>query len=71
MTPTIRKLSGVGLITIGLLGLLLPLLPGIPLIVAGLIMLEINHPLVHACRDWLEARGIRKKKPPEDQAKTE
>jgi uncharacterized protein YqgC (DUF456 family) len=64
MQPTIRKLCGVGLIAVGLLGLLLPLLPGIPLILAGLIMLEINHPVVHACRDWLEARGIGKRKPP-------
>jgi uncharacterized protein YqgC (DUF456 family) len=64
MTSTVRKVCGIGLIAIGLLGLLLPLLPGIPLILAGLIMLEINHPLVRACRDWLEARGIGKRKPP-------
>jgi uncharacterized protein YqgC (DUF456 family) len=64
MRPKYRKAYGVGLIAIGVLGLLLPLLPGIPLILAGLIMLEINHPLVHACRDWLEARGIGKRKPP-------
>jgi uncharacterized protein YqgC (DUF456 family) len=64
MRPGIRKACGVGLVAIGLLGLLLPFLPGIPLILAGLIMLEINHPLVHACRDWLQARGIGKPKPP-------
>jgi uncharacterized protein YqgC (DUF456 family) len=64
MRPKVRKACGVGLIVLGVPGLVLPILPGIPLILAGLIMLEINHPLVHACRDWLEARGIGKKKPP-------
>ena len=52
------------MIAIGLPGLVLPIIPGIPLILAGLIMLEVNHPLIHASRDWLEARGIGKRKPP-------
>lgn len=64
MTPAVRKICGVGLIAIGLPGLVLPIIPGIPLILAGLIMLEVNHPLIHASRDWLEARGIGKRKPP-------
>ena len=63
MQPRIRKACGVVLIAIGVPGLLLPVLPGIPLILAGLIMLEVDHPIVNRFRNWLEARGIGKQKP--------
>lgn len=67
MRPAVRKACGVGLIALGVPGLVLPILPGIPMILAGLIMLEVNHPLVHASRNWLEARGIGKNKPTDGQ----
>ena len=67
MRPKVRKVCGVGLIAIGVPGLVLPILPGIPLILAGLIMLEVNHPWVHASKAWLEARGLKGRKPAEDQ----
>ena len=63
MRPKVRKACGVGLIALGVPGLVLPILPGVPLILAGLIMLEVDHPWVHAGRDWLAARGIGKSKP--------
>ena len=66
MRPKVRKACGIGLIVIGLPGLVLPILPGIPLIVAGLIMLEVDHPWVHAARNWFATRGAGKRKPAED-----
>lgn len=67
MQPGIRKACGVGLIAIGVPGLVLPILPGIPLILAGLVMLEVNHPVVNRFREWLGARGIGKHKPTDGQ----
>jgi uncharacterized membrane protein YbaN (DUF454 family) len=43
---TIRLAAGVTLIGLGLLGLLLPVLPGIPLLLAGAALLGANHPWV-------------------------
>lgn len=67
MRPKLRKACGVGLIALGVPGLVLPILPGIPMILAGLIMLEVDHPWVHATRDWLAERSTGKRKRAEDQ----
>jgi len=45
----IRQLQLIGgflLIICGLLGLILPIIPGIPLLIAGAALLGANHPLV-------------------------
>ena len=67
MSATIRTACGVVLIVAGLVGMLLPILPGIPLIVAGAAMLGSDHPLVRIGRNWLERRGLwRKERKPNE-----
>ena len=61
MTAKLRNASGMTLIGVGLLGIVLPFIPGIPLVLAGAAMLGGNHPLVRAGREWLQDRGILKK----------
>jgi uncharacterized membrane protein YbaN (DUF454 family) len=46
MGRTIRVIAGVLLIGLGLVGMLVPVLPGIPLLVAGVTLLGSNHPWV-------------------------
>ncbi len=43
---TIRTVTGLILIGLGLLGLLLPVIPGIPLLIAGVSLVGTNHPWV-------------------------
>lgn len=38
------------LMVVGLVGLLLPILPGLPLLVLGIAMLGLDHPLVRPVR---------------------
>ena len=61
MTAKLHNASGMALIGVGLLGIALPVIPGIPLVLAGAAMLGSNHPLVRAGREWLQDRGILKK----------
>lgn len=46
MIRQLRLLGGFVLIICGLLGLILPIIPGIPLLIAGAALLGANHPLV-------------------------
>jgi uncharacterized membrane protein YbaN (DUF454 family) len=43
---TVRLIAGVLLVTLGVIGMLMPVLPGIPLLVAGVALLGSNHPWV-------------------------
>ncbi len=43
---TFRIVAGVALFGLGLLGMVLPVLPGIPLLLAGVALLGTNHPWV-------------------------
>lgn len=43
---TIRTVIGLILIGVGLLGLLVPVMPGIPLLIAGVALVGSNHPLI-------------------------
>ena len=51
--------GGVLLIVVGLVGLVLPVIPGVPLLVAGVAVLGQDHPLVRPTlarlRRWREA----------------
>lgn len=58
MPETRRKTWGIVLIVLGLVAMPIPVLPGIPLIVAGVAMIGPEHPAVRACRTWLKNRGI-------------
>jgi uncharacterized membrane protein YbaN (DUF454 family) len=43
---TIRTVIGLILIGVGLIGLLVPVMPGIPLLIAGVALVGTNHPWV-------------------------
>lgn len=47
---TVRMVTGLILIGLGLMGLLLPILPGIPLLIAGVALVGTNHPWL---RPWV------------------
>ena len=42
----IRVVTGLTLIGLGLLGMLVPVVPGIPLLIAGVALVGTNHPWV-------------------------
>jgi uncharacterized membrane protein YbaN (DUF454 family) len=44
MLALLRTIAGVTLITIGLVGILLPIIPGIPLLLAGVAAMGRDHP---------------------------
>ncbi len=46
MWRTIRTFAGLMLIGVGLIGLLVPVIPGIPLVIAGVALVGTNHPWV-------------------------
>ena len=52
----IRAVGGVLLIVVGLLGLVLPVIPGVPLLLAGVAVLGQDHPLVRPALAWLRRR---------------
>ena len=67
MTHIVRTVIGVGLLILGVIGTLLPIVPGFVFIAAGIGVLGTDHaivprfhPLVHRGRAWLERRGILK-----------
>ena len=47
----LRELTGLGLLIAGLLGLLLPVMPGTPLLIAGVALLG---PSLPAVRPWMK-----------------
>ncbi len=58
MLTVIRRVCGIVLIAAGVLAIPIPVIPGIPLIVAGAAMLGSDHPLIRSGRTWLQDRGI-------------
>jgi hypothetical protein len=66
---SIRTAAGVVLLVVGAAGLVLPLLPGIPLIIAGLALLGTDHPLrvaiTRRLERWRVMRRSRHSPPPE------
>ena len=58
MRTAFRKGFGIVLIAAGVIAIPIPIIPGIPLIVAGAAMLGSDHPLVRSGRSWLRNRGI-------------
>ena len=75
MSHIVRTVIGVGLLILGVIGSLLPVVPGFVFFAAGIAVLGTDHvivrrfqPYVHrvrtALRAWLERRGILKPRNP-------
>jgi len=71
MKHIVRTVIGVGLLVLGAIGSLLPVVPGFVFIAAGIAVLGTDHaivrrfqPLAHRVRAWLERRGILKPRQP-------
>lgn len=62
MRALVRNACGTVLIVAGLIAMPIPILPGIPLVVAGVAVLGNDHPFVRSCRTWLDIRGIWKRR---------
>jgi hypothetical protein len=57
MTHPVRKLLGALLIVAGLILMPVPILPGIPLVLAGVALVGTDHPVIRKWSDWLRKRG--------------
>lgn len=53
MKPAVRNICGVALIGVGIIAMPLPILPGIPIVLAGVALLGREHPLITRCVRWL------------------
>ena len=51
-----RLIAGWICIGVGLLGLILPVIPGIPLLIFGLVLLSTQHQWAHRVLVWVKAR---------------
>jgi uncharacterized protein YqgC (DUF456 family) len=51
-----RTLCGWICLAAGVLGVVLPILPGVPLLFAGLILLSSNYQWARKCLHWLKSR---------------
>jgi uncharacterized membrane protein YbaN (DUF454 family) len=49
----IRTIAGLLLIIVGLVGMLLPVMPGIPFLIAGVAMVGVDHPVLRPFRRLL------------------
>jgi uncharacterized membrane protein YbaN (DUF454 family) len=54
----LRSIGGVLLVVVGLLGLVFPVIPGVPLLMAGVAVLGPQHPVVRPVVGWF--RQIRR-----------
>ena len=57
----LREWAGIALISTGIAGLVVPVIPGLALIAAGTAVLGPDHAVVKRGRGWLERRGILKR----------
>ena len=63
MTRSIRTVVGVVLVVVGAAGLVLPIVPGIPITIAGLALLGTEHPVRVAITRRLQRWGVTKTPP--------
>jgi uncharacterized protein YqgC (DUF456 family) len=60
---SIRTGAGLLLVVVGLAGLVLPVVPGIPILIAGLALLGTDHPVRVAITRRLQRWGVMKTPP--------
>jgi len=58
MSINLRSALGILLIIFGVIAVPVPVLPGLPLVVAGTALLGHQHPLVRPWRTWLTRKGV-------------
>jgi hypothetical protein len=56
MAMGVRKIWGIVLIVAGLILMPVPILPGIPVVLAGIALLDKENRVIRAIRGWLEKR---------------
>ncbi len=56
-----RLIVGWILIGFGVLGIVLPILPGIPLLILGLVVLSTQYQWAHAAMLWMKSKFHRRK----------
>jgi len=63
MTLVLQKIKvilGIALCAIGIAGTLVPIIPGVPIVLAGLALMGADHPLVRSLKErWHRWRGDR------------
>jgi len=59
LRKTLRILSGLGLVLLGIIGLIMPIMPGWVFLIPGLVILADHFPPVRRLLDW--AKGIYEK----------
>ncbi|MGH9592212.1 MAG: hypothetical protein ACRD5L_03920 [Bryobacteraceae bacterium] len=55
MSHATRTTAGVGLLILGAIGILVPIVSGIPFLVAGVAVLGTDHAIVKRGRQWLDS----------------
>jgi uncharacterized protein YqgC (DUF456 family) len=60
MGETSRNVCGIALIIVGLVAIPVPVIPGVPLIAAGVALVGADHPMIRSCRTWLREKGLSK-----------
>lgn len=61
----IKVILGIALCVVGVAGMLLPVVPGVPIILAGFALIGSDHPIVRNLKEWIERwRGRRKQQGP-------
>ena len=54
----IKVIVGIALCAVGIAGTLVPIIPGVPILLAGLALTGTDHPLVRSLKDrWHRLRG--------------
>ena len=54
MRKTLRILSGIGLVILGIIGLIMPIMPGWVFLIPGLVILADYFPALRRLVDWVK-----------------
>ncbi len=61
MRKTLRLATGIGLVVLGILGLILPIMPGWVFLIPGLIILSDFFPPVKRVLEWAKRKSVEMK----------